>query len=146
MYKDTYRYIYYLLKYVHLLDMYRPEQSRKMHGLEEPEGFQSYILAGCPVITKPMWSSPVTRMAAQLFGWVCKAYPYPANAIFFQLKLIQTLLREFERGPVSVSYTVLLPCEIWRRERVQDSPLPAGDCKIYDIPQAKCKYCLGVSW
>ena len=39
---------------------------------------------------------------------LCEAYPCPANAIFPQLELIQTLSREFERGPVSVSYTVLL--------------------------------------
>ena len=62
------------------------------------------------VITKPIWQSSVTRMAFPLsrFGWVCKAYPCPANVIFPQLELIQTLSREFERGPVSVSYTVLL--------------------------------------
>ena len=47
-------------------------------------------------------------MASPLFGWVCEAYPYPDNAIFPQLELIQTLSREFERGPVSVSDTVLL--------------------------------------
>ena len=70
----------------------------------------SDILAGSPVITKPIWQSPVTRMAFQLssFRWVCEAYPCPANAIFPQLELIQTLSREFEKGPVSVSYTVLL--------------------------------------
>ena len=39
------------------------------------------------------------------FGWVCEAFPCPANAIFPQLELIQTLSREFERGPVSVSCT-----------------------------------------
>ena len=42
------------------------------------------------------------------FGWVCEAYLCPANVIFPQLELIQTLSREFERGPVSVSYTVWL--------------------------------------
>ena len=42
------------------------------------------------------------------FGWVCEAYPCPASAIFPQLELIQTLSREFERGPVSVSYTARL--------------------------------------
>ena len=40
--------------------------------------------------------------------WVCEAYQCPANAIFPQLELIPTFLRELERGPVSVSYTVLL--------------------------------------
>ena len=30
------------------------------------------------------------------FGWVCEAYPCPANAIFPQLELIQTLSREFD--------------------------------------------------
>ena len=37
----------------------------------------SYILAGRPVITKPIWQSLVTRMAILLssFGWVCEAYP-----------------------------------------------------------------------
>ena len=52
----------------------------------------------------------VTRMAIPLFGWVCEAYPclQAANAIFPQLELIHTLSREFEMGPVSVSYTVLL--------------------------------------
>ena len=49
-------------------------------------------------------------MAFQLssFGWVCEAYLCPANAIFPQLELIQTLSREFETGPVSVSYTVIV--------------------------------------
>ena len=46
-------------------------------------------------------------MAILLFGWVCEAYLCPANAIFPSLELIQTLSREFERGPVYVSYTVL---------------------------------------
>ena len=52
----------------------------------------------------------MTRTAFQLssFDWVCEAYPCPTNAIFPQLELIQTLSREFERGPVSVSYTVRL--------------------------------------
>ena len=50
-------------------------------------------------------------MAIPLFGWVCEAYqcPQAANAIFPQLELIHTLsAREFEKSPVSVSYTVLL--------------------------------------
>ena len=52
----------------------------------------------------------MTRITFPLssFGWVCEAYPCPASAIFPQLELIQTLSREFERGPVSVSYTLLL--------------------------------------
>ena len=38
---------------------------------------------GPPVINKPIWQSPVTLMAFLLssFGWVCEAYPCPANAI-----------------------------------------------------------------
>ena len=55
-----------------------------------------------------MWQLPVTRMAVPLFGWVCEAYPCPTNAIFPQLEFIQTLSGEFERGTVSVSYTVRL--------------------------------------
>ena len=55
-----------------------------------------------------MWQLPVTRMAVPLFGWVCEAYPCPTNAIFPQLEFIQTLSEEFERGTVSVSYTVRL--------------------------------------
>ena len=51
-----------------------------------------------------------SRMAIPLFKfrWVCdsdfEAYLCPANAIFPQLELIETLLRQFERGPVSVSF------------------------------------------
>ena len=55
-----------------------------------------------------MWLSQVIQMAIPLFSWVCEAYLCPANAIFPQPELIQTLSRESERGPVSVSYTVLL--------------------------------------
>ena len=62
----------------------------------------SYILAGCPVITKPIWQSPMTLMVIPLFGWVCirlcEAYPCPANAIFPQLELIQALSRESLKG------------------------------------------------
>ena len=49
----------------------------------------------------PMWPSPVARMAAPPLGRVCEPHPCPANAIFPQLELIQTLSREFERGPVT---------------------------------------------
>ena len=52
------------------------------------------ILAGCPVIIKQMWQSPVTRLAVPLLGWICDAYPCPANAIFPQLEFNHTL---FER-------------------------------------------------
>ena len=56
----------------------------------------------------PMCPSPVTRMVALLFGWVCEACLCPACTIFLQLELIHTLERDFGRGPVSVSCTVLL--------------------------------------
>ena len=46
-------------------------------------------------------------MAIPLFVWVFEAYLCPANAIFPQLELIQTLSKEFERGAAYVSYTVL---------------------------------------
>ena len=46
--------------------------------------FQFRFLAGRPAITKPIWQSPVTRMAIPLFGWVCEAYLCPANSIFPQ--------------------------------------------------------------
>ena len=60
-----------------------------------PERFPD-ILARSPVITtgKPMW----------LQHWPATAYLCPANKIFPQPELIQTL----EMCPVSVNYTVLL--------------------------------------
>ena len=53
---------------------------------------------------------PVTWMAVLLFRWVCAYQSYnrsPANAIFPQLELIQTIWKEFVRDPVSVSCTQL---------------------------------------
>ena len=47
-------------------------------------------------------------MADLPFGRVCEAYLCPANATFPQFELIQTLSRDFEGGPVSVSFTVRL--------------------------------------
>ena len=66
------------------------------------EHLQFLFLACSPVITKPVWQSPVTRMAFLLssFGWVCEAYQCPANAIFPQLELIQSLLRVWKRPSV----------------------------------------------
>ena len=36
------------------------------------------IFAGRPVITRPVWPSPVIRMAVPLFGWAFEAYPCSA--------------------------------------------------------------------
>ena len=54
-------------------------------------------------MAKSIWQSPVTLMAIPLFRWVCEAYPCPGNAIFPQLELIQTLLRESLKGAQCLS-------------------------------------------
>ena len=82
------------------------------------------ILAGCPVIIKQMWQSPVTRLAVPLFGWICDAYPCPANAIFPQLEFNHSLFKRVWRTysqTMEGLFQSPSPCQWCHRRRMASS-------------------------